>query len=445
MTKPYVELSASEYRIHPQPTLPHVEGYRPHSDIEKSKKFPKCCDFHAEAIEKLEKWFEDDFPNFSKEEENAYKLWFKKSDFKGLPLKIVTQLSYTEYFIDKKISSPNWYDDIRHYIDYNILCFGNPALGFRHYLYLVKYYFQKIEKEIADEKRNKLIAYLDNKLNPQIKEVEVKDKTDINIIYATIQKWLNIFPFGLEAFSQFKKQYERKWLIISGTDDYNPYTGRHRIKTITKSELINLLITTSRELVKQTNSEDFVKNCSSTQEFNKYTLDILIERHSFKLQKLVTDFSTEEHTYINILEKWFDIEKMFLDGISELIDSGKTVLPNTPQSKYLKTFKTSFSRIQLERLRLHLIGNSYVLDISNDEFIYLFQNKPIVPSMKKLECLMPNTWCHYLLKEMVFKGINFNMKQVNRCIIGKDGKELNSNSGRDGYTEIDKFLKEIME
>ncbi|MBK6284909.1 MAG: hypothetical protein IPF54_21765 [Draconibacterium sp.] len=159
-----------------QPTLPHVEGYSPHEDIEISKKFPHCCDFHAETIKVLEEWFKNDFPQFTKEEEDAYKPWFRKSDFKSLPLKIVTQLSYTEYFIRNKISSNNWLNDIRHYIDYNIACFGMPALGYMLYIHMVKYYLQNVDKEIVVEKRNIIITYLDNKLKPQIENIVNKEK-----------------------------------------------------------------------------------------------------------------------------------------------------------------------------------------------------------------------------------------------------------------------------
>ncbi len=440
MDKPFLEIKASDFKLGSKPVLPHVEGYRPHNDIEKSNKFPHCCDFHTETIKVLEKWFEDDFPKFTKEEDEAYKWWFKKSDFKGLPVKIVTQLSYTEYFIKNKISSDNWYNDIRHYIDYNIASFGMPALGFKLYVYMVTYYLQNIEKEIVAEKRNKLIAYLDNKLNPKIKKVDEKDKTDFNVIYATIQKWLNTFPFDLELFSEFKKQYDRKWLLIKSADAYNPYIKRYKIKTITKSELLDLLISTTKELLKRIKAVDFVKKGESIQKLNKYKLDILIESHSLKQEKLLNDFSPEEYTYINILEVWFDNEKIFLDGISELINSGCIVMHDNSQSEYLKTFETSFSKIQLEGLRVLLLEYRYISEISNDDFIYLFRSKPIVPSMKRLDWLKPNSWCHYLLKEIVFIGINFDMKQVNSCIIGKDEKKLKSNSGRGGYREIDDIL-----
>ena len=249
MNKPFVKLSASDYRIHPQYALPHVEGYRPHKDIELSKEFPRCCDFHIGVINVLEKWFENDFPHFTKEEEEAYEKWFKKSDYTGLPLKIITQLSYTEYFIDKKINNPNWYEDIRHYIEYNERCFGTPPLGSRLYVYMVKVYLENVDKENVVEKRNKIIAYLDKRLNPQIKEIEDKDNADINVIYATIQKWLKAFPFDFGEFSEFKKYFERKWLVILGVKDYNPYTGMSLIKTINKSELITFLITTTKNLL----------------------------------------------------------------------------------------------------------------------------------------------------------------------------------------------------
>jgi len=188
---------------------------------------------------------------------------------------------------------------------------------------------------------------------------------------------------------------------------------------------------------------DFVKKGESIQKLNKYKLDILIESHSLKQEKLLNDFSPEEYTYINILEVWFDNEKVFMDGISELINSGSIVMHDNSQSEYLKTFETSFSKIQLEGLRVLLLEYRYISEISNDDFIYLFRSKPIVPSMIRLDWLMPNSWCHYLLKEIVFNGVNFNIKQVNSCIVGKDGKKLKSNSGRGGYAEIDKFLKEI--
>ena len=217
----------------------------------------------------------------------------------------------------------------------------------------------------------------------------------------------------------------------------------YKIKTITKSEMISLLIDKTKSLIQPMNMTEFVKKGEDVGKINKYRLDILVETHSLKQEKLLNDFSPNEYTYINILVVWFDNEKIFLDGISELINSGSISLQSNSQSTYLKTFETSFSIIQLEGLRVLLLEYRYISKISNDDFIYLFQGKPIVPTIKKIDWLMPNSWCHYLLKEIVFIGINFNLKQVNSCIIGKDGKKLNSNSNKGGYKVIDDILNLI--
>ncbi|MBK6284908.1 MAG: hypothetical protein IPF54_21760 [Draconibacterium sp.] len=149
----------------------------------------------------------------------------------------------------------------------------------------------------------------------------------------------------------------------------------------------------------------------------------------------MNDFSTEEYTYINVLEKWFGYEREFLDSYLELINTGNKEQPINLKSNYLSTLNASFSKIQLEGLRVLLRERLYISEISNDDFLYLFQSMPIVPSMIKLDWLKPNSWCHYMLKEIVFVGINFNFKQVNNCIIGFEGKKFDSNSNKKADTK----------
>jgi hypothetical protein len=440
MDKHFVGLSDNISILAHQPTQSHVEGYCPHEDIEKSNTFPKCCDFHSETYKLLEKWFAHIFPLFTKEMEVKYKSWFEKSDYKGLPLKIVTQISYTEYFIKEKINSTNWYDDIRHYIDYNIWCLGQLQFGSGEYVFFVQKSLQKNEINIVGKKRDKIIAYCNQKLSLEFKTVAEQDITDINVISETIQKWSNIFPFYVEEFSKFKELYKGISVIITGYRDYNPYTEMFLVDIITKSELINLLIRATKDLLKLIDGAIHVKNGESIQKINKYQHEILVESHTFMQQKLLNDFCSDEYTYISILEKWFDKEKVFLGDYLESKSNAGIDLSNNSKYTYLRTFKTSFSNIQLEGLRILLLEKLYISEISNDDFLYLFQNRPVVPSMNKLIWLRYNSRCHYMLKEMVFVGIEFNLKQVNSCIVGYEGKKIKSNSNKGGYKEIDDIL-----
>jgi len=442
MNKPYFTYNAGEdFQIKAFDTYPHVKGYQAHKDKVQLDKFPDCCEFHSSAYEFIKNWYDKDFPIFTKEEKKLY-TWFIKSDYEYLPEKIITQISYTEYFIHSKISSENWFRDIKNYIDYNILSFGMPAFGCPLFLLMIKKYLSDVDEELDVVKKEKIAAYIDRKLYPDVNKNKVDAEASPDVIYATIQKWLKIFPFQIKGLDDFKKQFERKWLIIKRVKDYNPYTKSYMIQTITNSELTDYLISMTRELLKRVNSSELINNGSITK-FNTNKLDVLTGSHTLKQQKLLNDYSTEELTYIEILEKWFNNEKEFINGLSTLINDKSLHVAFDNTSIDLYTFKTSLTEKSLEILRIKLIKQGYISEIDNEDFLYLFSNKPAIPSLTPIHWLKPVSYCHYLLKSIVYDDGDFNNLQGNACILFKNGKKLNSNSNKGGYLEIDQLLKSI--
>jgi len=92
-------------------------------DYEAPNNFPNCCVYHSSIKEQSEIWLRK-FPDCC---ENHKKLkgryWFKKENYSLLPLKIVTELSYTENFIARNLHTDLWYKNISDYIEYSIESF----------------------------------------------------------------------------------------------------------------------------------------------------------------------------------------------------------------------------------------------------------------------------------------------------------------------------------
>lgn len=314
MKKPFIEIDSEHLYISPFETFP-IEGYEAPTNKTTGEKFPMCCKFHKQAFESSEKWF-DTFPNCCEAHKKFVgKWWFKKDNYTGLPQKIVKQISFTEHHINSKIDSPDWYKDITDYIDYNIYSFGHPAVGLHVYFSHTKHYIQHNKEAVkSKEKRERLVEYIEGNYNNP-KETE---KTDLNILYSTYQKWLKTFPFEISYFSNLKQHFEKKLPIISGQLEYNKYLGIQKGKAQTQSGLIEALTNTTKQLLQKIETAELLSK-GLIPDTNKHRIELINESHRLKQVSLIGEFSTTETRYVTILKKWLSNEKEYFKEITPLI------------------------------------------------------------------------------------------------------------------------------
>lgn len=326
MNKPFIEIDAEHFTLSAFETKP-IEGYEAPTNKETGEQFPNCCPFHKSVFEGAESWFLK-FPNCCDQHKAMVsKWWYNKANYSGIAEKIVKQLSYTEHHISERINIDDWYKDITDYIEYNVLSFGHPAIGLQLYLGNVKHYIKNTNSEIPKIKRQVLIEFIETYYNSPI-DINKTNKTDLNVLYNTYQKWLKVFPFEISFFSTLKPHFEKQLLILNGKPETNKYTGIAKAKMHTKGSLIDVLLNLTNNLLTQINTTTLYEKGLLT-EPQKIKLELVLNERKMKLKKgYVNSSKDEEQRYRKILKEWFTDEKRFIDEVTPLVKA----LPPQPIS-----------------------------------------------------------------------------------------------------------------
>jgi len=316
MNKPFIEIDAEHFTLPAFETKP-IEGYEAPTNKETGEQFPNCCLFHKSVFEGAESWFLK-FPNCCDQHKAMVsKWWYNKSNYLGIAEKIVKQLSYTEHHISERINIDDWYKDITDYIEYNVSSFGHPAIGLHLYLDNVQHYIKNTKSEIPKIKRQVLIEFIETYYNNPIDI----NKTDLNVLYSTYQKWLKVFPFEISFFSTLKPHFEKQLPILNGKPETNKFTGLAKVKMHTKGSLIDVLLNLTNNLLTQINTTTLYEKGLLT-EPQKIKLELVLNERKMKLkQGYVNSSKDEEQRYRKILKEWFADEKRFIDEVTPLVKS----------------------------------------------------------------------------------------------------------------------------
>lgn len=293
-----------------------IDGYEVPVNKKTGKKLPFCCNFHSDLFYKITRWYDKEFPNCcSNHKMLATNSQFEKNDYKTVASKVINQLSYTEYCIRACIDHPDWYKDITDYIEYNRLSFGHPvAVGGGHY---VNYLLAMLEAEkffvgMQETKRKALINFV----TEPVKEVKV---TDFNILHSTYQNWLNIFPFDLSFFKNIKPYFESHFPILRGEAEYNKYLGTAKYNVHTKESLIIYLLSVTDSIIKEINTYSLYQK-GLLKEPEKIKLEIILSERKLELKNgYLPNPESDKEQFENILNKWFEHEKRFIDDITPLL------------------------------------------------------------------------------------------------------------------------------
>lgn len=286
-----------------------IEGYEIPVHRETGEMLPNCCVRHQSIYQNLLEWL-DTFPYCCEKHQEMAKSWkFDRVHLKNLALKIVTQLSYTEYHIEQKINSENWYQDITDYIEYNLFSFGHPNIGADKYLQFVKHYAECTSFEIPKRKREILLNYLN--YNGERKG----DKIDINDILETYQRWLEVFPFDLPYFKGIKAHFEKNIPLIEEGFSYNPYMKSYRSKMVNHTFLAEYLCSKTKELLRKCDSSILLKE-GLIVDIQAYSIDLLNNKRKVKLEEDLNN----KLKYTKILSNWLKSELKYFKEYAEIIN-----------------------------------------------------------------------------------------------------------------------------
>jgi hypothetical protein len=333
---PFFEIPGDKMRISPIEAEP-IEGYEVPAD------FPNCCPHHKQAFANAQNWF-DKFPNCCERHIEAAKKWhLKKSEFDGLPQKILNGLSFTEHHISKRIDIPEWYEDITNYIDYICWCFGHPAIGDDRYIMLLKHYLTATTANIPKQKRERLLQYIESENKPS--NPDEASKFDLNILYDTYQKWLKTFPFELPYFDGLKERLKGAIPVLKEPKKQNPYTGMWKAKGITQAELIDFLAVTTKRLIGEVQMPEIQNS-----DMKQHRLKIENERLRVGTDELVKGYSKGELKYVTTIKKWLELQKQYFKAVVEITKDAKTAEKGKPKSnEELPTLENAL--VSPERLR----------------------------------------------------------------------------------------------
>jgi len=336
MEKPFIEIDSEHFAIQGFYTKP-VEGY------EAPKNFPNCCDYHKHVLEIAETFF-NQFPNCCKAHKKLInKPWFKKEMYSGLPSKIVSQLSFTEYHISHVLDKPDWFEDIVDYIEWNVTSFGHPAVGLHVYLGNLKHYLKGTKSEIPNEKRKRIAEFVDEYYKPVEKTSE---KLSLNVLYETYQKWIKTFPFEVSFFKELKMTFAKKLPIISGIPTVNRYSGVAKAKMLTKRELAESLVTTTKNLLQSVSSVELLNKGLIT-DVQTQQVEFISESHKITQTSLLNDFCEEEGRYLAVIKQWLKNEKKYFKEIVPIIKRkiNRSVMAKNFDLEVRETFKKPYLKV----------------------------------------------------------------------------------------------------
>ena len=324
------EISSSDIEIEFEKIQP-IKGYEKPVNNETGKKFPFCCVWHSSVYENTQKWF-DNFPNCCESHKRLNTAsWFNKANYHDVAAKVVKQLSYTEHCISENINNTDWYKTITDYIEWNINSFGqlpngfgNP-IGLENYIAALKEYIDLSPDKILKEKAERLTKFINSFYN---KGKNSNRLPDLNILRETYKKWLKIFPFEISFFANYKQLFESKFPILKDKPEINSYSNIAKAKTISKQELIDVLLNLTNLLLTHINSLTLYEKGLLT-EPQKNKLELVLNERKMKLKKGYSNSSKDEgHRYRKILKEWFKDEKEFIEEITPLLNMAQTQQTN---------------------------------------------------------------------------------------------------------------------
>lgn len=296
-----------------------IDGYKIPVNEKTGKKLPFCCNFHSKLFYGITKWYDKEFPNCC----NNHKMLaanpqFKKTDYKSVAEKVVNQLSYTEHVIRMNIDNTDWYKDITDYIEYNTFSFGHPvSVGNNYYLNNVLALLEDVKffEGMDDNKKIALINFVKSYFEP----FEKVEGTDLNLLHSTYQDWLNTFPFDLSFFENLKPYFEKQFPILKGKAESNKYLGTVRLKLHTKESLIIHLLSVTDSIIKQINTYILYQK-GLLKEPEKIKLEIILSERKLELKNgYLPNTENDSRQFENVLNKWFEHEKRFIDEITPLL------------------------------------------------------------------------------------------------------------------------------
>lgn len=326
------------------------------------KKFPNCCTAHQ---------------NLLKQD------WFYVGNYSDLGDKVAYKVIYMLHHTINNIERDDWYIEITSYLEYVFESFGQfPSdCGAPAGISQAKSYLLELLKN-ADLENNEMNPRKEQIIEFVLKYREIEDekntnRTDINLLISIYEKWMKIFPFELELFSDQKERFENSFPLLHGEVVENKYTGLAKVKMINQPVLLDYLNTITKKVLYAVDTSKLLEEGKITNS-QKYQLDIAGGKYKLNQDKNKHQFEKKEKAYINSIKQWLKNEEEYI----QIFNSINLPKLEAKQVKDDKKIEDSFtlnaaqsSDDSIKELFEKLVNLNCVKLESKADFVKAFRNK----------------------------------------------------------------------
>ena len=266
------------------------------------KKFPNCCVPHQ---------------NLLKQD------WFYVGNYSDLGDKVAYKVIYMLHHTINNIERDDWFLEITSYIEYVLGSFGqfpsdcgapagiSQAKGYLERLLEVA----ELDNKEMNPRKEQIISYVSK--YGEVKEDKNSKNSDINLLISIYEKWMKIFPFELELFSDQKERFENSFPLIHGEVVENKYTGLAKVQMITQSVLLDYLNTITKRVLYAVDTTKLIEEGKITNS-QKHHLDIARGKYKLNQDKNKHQFEKKEKAYINSIKQWLKNEEEYIQTVNSI-------------------------------------------------------------------------------------------------------------------------------
>ena len=278
-------------------------------------KFPYCCEYHTDMLNRALEFY-DNFPDCCERHRKLlHAKWFRKIDYTYVPFKVISLVSFLHDKVCEFAFHPNWQKELSDYIEYSVKSFGalpegyGSPVGIGFYLSAAASLIEQ-HPLLIERQKSELLKCLESDAG------ELKNPSDMNLLYKLYKDWMKLFPFELPLFQHLKAHFDKNIPILQGPGSTNHYSGMTCFKLKTREELKELLIGMTRYLLNEINSAKLFEE-GLLLETEKLKLDVVMAQRRIRLEEDVLAPVSDKHDFIRLLDKWLGDEKEFLKDIKE--------------------------------------------------------------------------------------------------------------------------------
>lgn len=288
---------------------------------------------------------------------------YSRVRYKKTPLKVVKQIYYTDSFINSAAQKVDWYQEIIDFIEYNVFSFGQLTWGTFTYLCILEDYVTNNPNiPFTEEQRNNIAQHI----NLKYFSGQNQEKIKFDIIIKHYYKWLNLFPFDIEFFSDLKEHF-KGYIPVSNDSRRNKFTGEIKPKLFSEEEIIDFCIRKTKELLGKIDIHKILLQKENIN-FDSLKLEFSGSELNINISSLTNQFHRGELEYIEVLKKWLEYHQQYFEKVAPLFDNSIKNIKTTP----LNLPENNFDDVDIKNVYQHFKENLVDKSKLSDDDLILY-------------------------------------------------------------------------